>query len=304
MCVCALGSRACCLVQVARLLWSSASEPKRVVPSSRLFYDVEPIVASPFAVAPVGVYPTRPTGAGVAINTANSLTVTWFAPVNDGGAPVLAYTVDWFTTLGTNEVQTVSISGASGGTYRLSLLGGSTVDLAYNAAPSVVAAALGAIDNVGQVTVSCLGSPAIVDAACPSGNLVVTLVTYSGTPAVGTIDIISSLTPSITAKTGVCEGASSATLLTSLTCVPGTTNVARVARADYCATTDSGSGSLSGPSGTPALVTGVALDVAPGSPFSYVITGLVPGVTYYVRVYATNIVGALAALPVPWCGCG
>jgi hypothetical protein len=35
---------------VARLLWASASEPKRVVPASRLFYDVEPIVASPFTV--------------------------------------------------------------------------------------------------------------------------------------------------------------------------------------------------------------------------------------------------------------
>ena len=54
-------------VAIARLMWSSFRQGKGMVPAYRLFHSHSPIYESPFTVQPVGVIPTRPTGASLDI---------------------------------------------------------------------------------------------------------------------------------------------------------------------------------------------------------------------------------------------
>jgi hypothetical protein len=71
-----------------RLLWSSASQKKDVVPSTRLFHATTPVVNSPFTIAPVGIIPTTTVGETVTIDTSTSLQIAFDTPVNTGGEPV------------------------------------------------------------------------------------------------------------------------------------------------------------------------------------------------------------------------
>ena len=60
-----------------RLLWSSASQPKIVVPTYRLFHSTTPIVNSPFDVTPQGKKPSAPLNPALAINSESALDLTW-----------------------------------------------------------------------------------------------------------------------------------------------------------------------------------------------------------------------------------
>jgi hypothetical protein len=106
------------------------------------------------------------------------------------------------TTGGTNEVQTVTITGTpTGGTFTLTYDGETTSPLAYNAAASAVQAALLALDNIstGQVTVS--GGPG------PDTPYVVTFAGSAG----------SSNVPQMTATGGFTGGSTPAVAVTTTT---------------------------------------------------------------------------------------
>lgn len=64
------------------------------------------------------------------------------------------------TTGGTQEVQTVTITGApTGGSFKLTLSGQTTADIAFNATAAAVAAAVAALSNVGTGNVTGGGGP-------------------------------------------------------------------------------------------------------------------------------------------------
>ena len=71
--------------------------------------------------------------------------------------------MEWYGTnlgLKTNEVQSVAITGTpTGGTYTLTYAGQTTAGIAWNAAASVVQAALRALSNIGAADVTCTGGP-------------------------------------------------------------------------------------------------------------------------------------------------
>ncbi|GLE03449.1 hypothetical protein PINS_up012351 [Pythium insidiosum] len=140
------------------LLWASRSQDKSVVPSERLFYRSTPIFSSPFGVETFGVKPTPPTAVQLSIAAWDALTVAFNAPVDDGGAAVDRFLVEWWTTgtYGTPEVQVVKLgNGNTGGSFTLELDNGAiTGPLAWNALPSDVEAALEALDGAGDVSVS------------------------------------------------------------------------------------------------------------------------------------------------------
>jgi hypothetical protein len=62
-------------------------------------------------------------------------------------------------TRGSNEVQTVTITSATGGTYTLSFLGAVTVNIAYDATAATVQTALEALATVGTGNVLVTGDP-------------------------------------------------------------------------------------------------------------------------------------------------
>ena len=112
-----------------RLAWSSASQPKTVIPSNRLFSSSTPIVYSPFAVEPTGIKATPPTGASLEIAKWDEVLTSWYAPTNDGGEAITAYRVTWWSAVlgdyGDNEVQTIRFSDlVDGGTWLLTSPGG------------------------------------------------------------------------------------------------------------------------------------------------------------------------------------
>jgi hypothetical protein len=83
-----------------------------------------------------------PVGARFTVNTANNS---------------ITYTVTGRT--GTNEVQTVNIEDANGGTFTLNYEGEETANIAYDAANSAVATALEALSTIGANNVTVNGGP-------------------------------------------------------------------------------------------------------------------------------------------------
>jgi hypothetical protein len=109
---------------IARLYWSSASQPLEIVPSSALYHADTPIVSSPFTVKPFAVEPTVPTDLSLSVFDEQALTLSWREPANDGGASIISYTVEWWTAWGTKTKQTVIVTPTSG-TFTLGLTGSS-----------------------------------------------------------------------------------------------------------------------------------------------------------------------------------
>lgn len=65
-----------------------------------------------------------------------------------------------YADLGTNEVQTVTITGSpTGGTFTLTYAGQTTAAIAYNAAASAVATALAALSNLDAQDIALTGGP-------------------------------------------------------------------------------------------------------------------------------------------------
>ncbi|RLN71996.1 hypothetical protein BBJ28_00000989, partial [Nothophytophthora sp. Chile5] len=140
------------------LQWESRTQPKSVVPSSRLFHRSDAIFASPFAVQTHGSKPSRPTNASLNIAAANALTLSFYAPEDDGGAPVDGYQVEWWTygAYGPLEIQVVKIALTNtGGTFTLKLTNGQTTGpLAAAVLYSEMEAALEALEDAGDITVT------------------------------------------------------------------------------------------------------------------------------------------------------
>ena len=93
-------------------------------------------------------------------------------------------------TAGTSEVQTVTVTGTpTGGTFTLTYAGSTTVPIAYNAAATVVQAALRGLPNLNSGDVSVTGSaggPYTVTFAADLGN--VALMTADGSGLTGGTD--------------------------------------------------------------------------------------------------------------------
>jgi hypothetical protein len=99
---------------VARLLWSSPSQPYGLVPPSRLFHHADQsVIFSPFAYQPQAVKASAPENVRLARGDWDEVIVAWDAPVNDGGEPVSSYKVEWWSNVpgdvGALEVQTLRI---------------------------------------------------------------------------------------------------------------------------------------------------------------------------------------------------
>ncbi|KAF4031960.1 Fibronectin type III domain [Phytophthora infestans] len=139
------------------LLWQSHTQPKRIVPSARLFHRSDAIMKSPFSVKTQGSKPSPPLNISLTISAADALTVHFSAPDDDGGAPVTGYQVEWWTyaAYGSNEVQVLKIATSNtGGTFTLTLDNGQTTGpLPASALYSDVEVALEALDGAGDVTV-------------------------------------------------------------------------------------------------------------------------------------------------------
>ncbi|KUF76226.1 Titin [Phytophthora nicotianae] len=140
------------------LLWQSHTQPKRIVPSARLFHRSDAIMKSPFNVVTQGSKPSSPTNISLTISAADALLVHFNAPGDDGGAPMTGYQVEWWTygAYGSREVQVVKIAtGNTGGTFTLTLDNGQvTGPLSASALYSDVEIALEALDGAGDVTVT------------------------------------------------------------------------------------------------------------------------------------------------------
>jgi hypothetical protein len=88
------------------------------------------------------------------------------------------------TTVKTSEVQTVTLTAATGGTFTLTLSGQTTGAIAYNAAASAVQTAIAALSNVGSGNVVVTGSdggPYTVTFSNSLGNLATMTATDSTT---------------------------------------------------------------------------------------------------------------------------
>ncbi|KAH8049146.1 hypothetical protein JL722_12147 [Aureococcus anophagefferens] len=85
---------------VARLLWSSDSQPYGLVPSSRLFHHAsDAVISSPFVYAPEAVKASTPLDVELSRNEWDEIVVTWDAPANDGGEPIADYKVEWWSAV-------------------------------------------------------------------------------------------------------------------------------------------------------------------------------------------------------------
>ena len=115
-----------------RFMWSSPSQKKVVVPTSRLFFKSTPIVDSPFTVNPVGIIPTTTINEAVTVASSTSLQIEFDTPINTGGESVTKYKIEWYDTWGTTPVQTIVVANATGGTFIIRYNNELTVPLPYN----------------------------------------------------------------------------------------------------------------------------------------------------------------------------
>lgn len=83
---------------VVRLLYSSPTISKQVIPMERLYHSTEPILGSPFTVEPEGVVPFSPEEVRVTVESESSLLVRWSPPSDAGGADIAEYRIDWWNS--------------------------------------------------------------------------------------------------------------------------------------------------------------------------------------------------------------
>ena len=146
---------------VARLLWSSDSQPYGLVPSSRLFHHAsDAVISSPFVYAPEAVKASTPLDVELSRNEWDEIVVTWDAPANDGGEPIADYKVEWWSAVdgdyGAPEVQTLRVpKGSDRGTFYLYSPGGFRYPwaLPYDVAAQDLEEALEFCYDVGDVSV-------------------------------------------------------------------------------------------------------------------------------------------------------
>lgn len=111
-----------------------------------------------------------------------------------------AKTLDNFDAAGSNEQQTVTITGGpTGGTFTLTYAGATTAAIAYNATAADVAAALTALSTVGTANVTATGGP------LPGAAVVVTFTGRLGSTDVAMMTATSSLTGGTSPAVSVTE---------------------------------------------------------------------------------------------------
>lgn len=279
------------------LKYTSASQGLVVIPAERLFYGLEAVTGSPFEIESTGVLPDRPTGTSAALPSGSdnddTLEVSWAAPVEDGGAAVSSYRVEWHSGRinGTDPVQTIKVSaGATGGYFLVGAPGAATSDVqvAWNAHPAVLESSLEGIEGVGDVEVA-------LENASPR-EWSVTFLSYPRAvpPA---LFVSSSGLEGTGATAGVCASESTAAAAAGISCAL-TDSANGTALASFCETTEPGpcststlvrqgaAAGLSCDSGCPVL-SGNAL----ASGLQYTVAGLTAGQQYIVRVSAQNSQG-------------
>lgn len=243
-----------------KLLWQSLSQSNSVILSERLFQRSSPIVQSPFAVETYGVKPTAPTGAAVEIAGYDSLTIKFYAPLDDGGAAIDSYLVEWWTVgaYGDPEIQVVKVAKTNtAGTFTLSIDGThATGPIAVGALYSEVEAALEALDDAGDVTVTYTSSATTHDYS-------ITFASHVDTIANG---MLVSPLPALTVDGSVLVGSGTYGVCTKggvgATGNPGT--------AVTCSAAESRSGTTTIIDSSAA----VSLDIVKGDPYVFTITGL------------------------------
>lgn len=114
-------------------------------------------------------------------------------------------------SLGTNEVQTLSITGApTGGTFTISLGGQTTAAIAYNATAAEVQAALELISTIGAGNVVCTGGP------LPATAVVIEFRGALARTDVATVTTTASLTGGTTPATAVAATTAGAVITESI----------------------------------------------------------------------------------------
>ena len=279
---------------VARLFYSSPSHPKRLIPSNRLFYGSVPIAGSPFLVQPIGVVPYSPQNASIIVASSTDLAVTWAPPIDDGGDDVTGYRVRFYRRNASSlvEKQSVVVTGVTSGAYSLSLPGlGVTGPLQYDESAATVAAALQKIPGLGLVDVTCNlhASPLLpCDATAVGSGVAVYSVSFTTyvDETTGSQDV-----PSLAVIPQSVSYGSGGTIVTcasgAMTPNCGPTDSWDGGRlVDVCTGTTANGSAILGCPTVPAY----AMDASTGT-YSYTITGLLPGQTYFARVSSFNTRG-------------
>ena len=262
-----------------RLSWSSASQPKTVVPSNRLFSSSTPITYSPFTVNPTGIKATPPTDATLEIADWDKILVSWYAPENDGGEPVTGYRVTWWSDVpgeyGTEAVQTIRFDlDIDGGTWLLASPGGYQYPkpLAWDITYEELETVLESLYDVGDVSVTRTEDT--------TDNVVDYVVTF-----LSNLGDVSPLTIDGSALTATNQG-NRGWLVCAQEAVQSFNNV-------DCVAADSTTGTATISTG--GTSTEVSLDVADGSAYTYTIeyvdqdSAIEEG--FAVRVDALNTLG-------------
>lgn len=115
---------------------------------------------------------------------------------------MIARNVETNVSLSGNEVQTVTLTGATGGTFTLTFGGQTTANIAYNATAAAVATALAALTSIGTGNVAVTGAaggPYVITFQGTLGNTDVALLTASGALLTGTTPTV---VPTETTKGG------------------------------------------------------------------------------------------------------
>ncbi|KAH9133873.1 hypothetical protein LEN26_006954, partial [Aphanomyces euteiches] len=236
------------------LMWQSLSQDLSIVPTERLFYPDASIVGSPFSVAPFGVHPSAPLNPSLSILGAQSLRLSFFPPLDDGGAIIDGYRVEWWEPLlyGTLDQQTIKIAKTvTGGSFTITFGSSTTGPLAYNILYSDMERAIEALTDAGDCTVT------MTTTATTRNYLVVFRTALATVP---TLTVDGSLLTGST-NIGTCQGGSTVVNASPSTIASGVIT---------CAAGDSslGTATVGGSS------TSVAMAVAPGAPYTFDITGL------------------------------
>jgi hypothetical protein len=98
-----------------------------VIPSYRLYSDIEEIEGSPFEIDTTGRKPTTIDDVAIEIAAWDEIGVTWTAPSDDGGSDIVGYVVQWYDASIVDEPlekQSIRFStNVIGGSYKLSFEG-------------------------------------------------------------------------------------------------------------------------------------------------------------------------------------